>query len=636
MNIPRTLAGTLLSLALFPGVTSLAAQQQVGGGGHEEAPAGWPKADIKPGMSDAEVVAALGGFVEKAAAQDRFSGVVVLARDGQPLLQRAVGFADPARKQSNRIDTKFNLGSMNKIFTQIAIAQLAQTGKLSPSDTIRKHLPDYPSTVADRITIEQLVRHRSGLGDIFGPRFLDSPPAKLRTLSDYLPLFADKPLQFEPGAEQRYSNAGYIVLGLIIERVTGKSYYDYVKTAIARPTGMKDTESFLLDDDVPNRAIGLTLRGPDGPLSKRGSNRNIMPGRGSSAGGGYSTAADLLRFSQALLGNKLLDEKWTNWIFQSGSAKARKLGIAGGSPGVNATLLLEPPYTVIVLSNFDPPSAETVARTARQMLGGPGRQEGSPRRAAADGEGPGEVLLRGPVSIPMTIDQHLPVIEATINGKGPYHLTVDSGFGGLIQVSAAIAETLALPVTGERIAGDPSGQNSRTVKVVSIESVDIGSVHLGGIQGGVMTGPSPRRGDGVIGLSLFKSLLVTFDYPHGVFGIRGGSLPAADEKSVLAYDASRGVPNIEIDVAGHKVKADIDSGSPAEVSLPLSLAKSLTLDGEPTVVGHGRTVGNEFDVYGAVLRGEVRIGTSCAIRVSPSSTFSPSETWDFAFSRAAS
>src|SRR5258708_14900120 len=136
----------------------------------------------------AEPVPKISAAVDKAVAEDRFSGVVLLVKDGQPLLSRAWGMADPTKGIANRPDTKFNLGSINKIFTHVAIGQLAAAGKLSLSDTIRKHLPDYPSPVADKITIEQLLQHRSGLGDFFGPKFLASR-ASIRRLSDYLPLF---------------------------------------------------------------------------------------------------------------------------------------------------------------------------------------------------------------------------------------------------------------------------------------------------------------------------------------------------------------------------------------------------------------------------------------------------------------
>ncbi|HEV7427309.1 MAG TPA: serine hydrolase [Thermoanaerobaculia bacterium] len=541
--------------------------------------------------------------VEKAAAEDKFSGVVLVAKDGAPLLSRAWGMADPAKGIANRVDTKFNLGSINKIFTHVAIGQLAAAGKLSLTDTISKHLPDLNVPSADKITIEQLLQHRSGLGDIFGPKFIDSH-ASIRKLSDYVPLFAGAPLSFEPGTDQKYSNAGFVILGLIIEKVSGQSYYDYIRDHITKPAGMTDTASFAVDEEVPNRAIGLTKRGPDGPLDKRQSNINTLPARGSSAGGGYSTAADLLRFSQALLADKLLPKRWTDWMFTGkfDAAGHRNIGVAGGSPGVNAVLEIEPPYTVIVMSNLDPPAAMEVGAEARKILGIGG--ERGPRRG---GEGPGEVLIRGKVQIPMELTQHVPVIEAKVNGKGPFHFQVDTGFGGMIQVTPALAKTLALPMIGESIGGDPSGKNQRTMRVYSAESVDIGDAHFGQVET-IEGGPHFEGIDGVIGLQLFKSLIVTFDYPNSRFNVDGGALPAADGAKILTYNIEHGVPNIDIDVAGHKVKTDIDSGSPALLSMPLSLAKSLPLASEPQVVGHGRTVGNEFDIYSAPMKGEAHIG----------------------------
>jgi len=215
------------------------------------------------------------------------------------------------------------------------------------------------------------------------------------------------------------------------------------------------------------------------------------------------------------------------------------------------------------------------------------------------------VLISGKTELPMTMAAHLPVIEAKINGKGPYRFALDTGFGANIEVTSAIAEQLALPIVGETIGGDPSGKNQRAMRMAMIESVDIGSVHLGQVDASV--GDRARPGvDGVIGLNLFNSLLVTLDYPNQLIKIDGGALQPGG--GVLPYTAEHGVPSVEIDIAGQKYKTDIDSGSPAEVTLPLSAAKSLTLAEEPRVVGHGRTVSNEFDVYAAPLRGEVRVG----------------------------
>ncbi len=554
----------------------------------------------------AEPVAQITAAVDKAVAEDKFSGVVMLAKDGTPLFSQAWGMADPTKGIANRPDTKFNLGSINKIFTHVAIGQLAAAGKLSLNDTIRKHLPDYPSPVADKITIEQLLEHRSGLGDFFGPKFLTTH-ASLRKVSDYLPLFADKPLEFEPGTSQRYSNAGFIVLGLIIEKISGQTYYDYVHDHIFKPAGMTDTASYAVDENVPNRAVGLTKRGPEGPLPSRQSNIGGQPARGSSAGGGYSTAADLLRFSQALLADKLLPKRWTDWLFsrQLDAPAKRNIAVAGGSPGVNAMLAIEPPYTLVVLSNFDPQSAEEIGREALKTLG----VGGGEHKRRVGPEAPGEVMIGGRVQIPMDLTNHVPVIEAKVNGKGPFRFGVDTGFGGVMEVSPALAQKLGLPVIGESVAGDPSGKNRKTVRVLHAESVDIGQAHFGQVDVSEMGGQHLGDTDGVIGLQLFTSLIVTFDYPNKRFEVDGGGLPPADGANILTYSVEHGVPNIEVDVAGVKVKTDIDSGSPALLSIPLALSKSLPLSEEPKVVGHARTVNNEFDVYGAPLKGDAHVGS---------------------------
>ena len=293
-----------------------------------------------------------------------FSGVVLIAKDGAPVFERAYGFADREARIPNTIETAFNLGSINKFFTQIAIRQLANAGKLDVDSSLARAWPDYPNQdVARRVTIRQLLQHRSGVGgNIFG-----APPGKtrgdIRRLADYLPLFVNEPLLFEPGTNQRYSNAGYIVLGLLIERLSGEDYYDYVRRHIYEPAGMSRTASWTVDSLPPNTAFGYTRGGgaqdapPSTPL---GRNSTLLPGRGSSAGGGYSTAHDLLRLINALRANKI-----------PGGPSAGAVGIAGGAPGLNAAMEGDLPggYDVIVLANLDPPAAERVARSVRGLLG---------------------------------------------------------------------------------------------------------------------------------------------------------------------------------------------------------------------------------------------------------------------------
>jgi CubicO group peptidase (beta-lactamase class C family) len=335
----------LLILLLL--TTSVLAQQpkrvivRAGGGGPDENETrDWPKLQAPAAATDDARSRALGGYLDALVARDLFSGTVLLAHDGKPVFFKSYGMANKEWSVPNTNDTRYNLGSINKFFTNLALKQLRDAGKIDFDKTLRTYLPDYPSPIADRITIKQLMEHRSGLGDVFGPEFDTTPKNRIRTLADYLPFFVDKPLLFEPGAQQRYSNAGYIVLGLLIEKVSGSSYYDYVREHIFKPAGMTSTDSFTPDDVVPRRATGY---------SKGHANIYTLPGRGSSAGGGYSTAEDLLRLMMSL--------------------KMDGLGIGGGAPGMNASVEIEGGWQVIVLSNYDPPAAEEVAANVRKMLG---------------------------------------------------------------------------------------------------------------------------------------------------------------------------------------------------------------------------------------------------------------------------
>jgi CubicO group peptidase (beta-lactamase class C family) len=295
--------------------------------------------------------------VDSLANAQQFSGVILVARAGSPFVERAYGMADREAGRANTVETAFNLGSINKFFTAIAIRQLAAAGKLDIDSSLARAWPDYPNQdVARKVTIRQILAHRSGIqGNIFA-----APPGKTRhdvvTLADYFQLFQNEPLQFEPGSRQQYSNAGYIVLGLLIERLSGENYYEYVRRHIYEPAGMTETGSWRVDRLPPNTAVGYTRGGEGAALSR---NTDVLPGKGSSAGGGYSTAHDLLRLLNALREHKI-----------PAAPEAGMVGIAGGAPGLNAAMEGDLPggYDLIVLANLDPPAAERVARWLRAAL----------------------------------------------------------------------------------------------------------------------------------------------------------------------------------------------------------------------------------------------------------------------------
>jgi len=307
-----------------------------------------------PKANEAEFVKAVRVFLEERTRADEFSGVVLVAKDNRIVFEDAYGFADREAKVPNKKDTKFNLGSINKSFTRVAIYQLARQGRLALDDKIQRFLPDYPNAdAAAKVTVRQLLNMTSGIGDFFGSRYDATPKEKIRSLKDYLPLFADLPLEFEPGTSNRYSNGGYIVLGLVVEKAAGQDYYAYVRDNVFKPCGMLSSDWYARDAKVANLAKGYTLEGGKGP--GRVLNHATLPGRGSSAGGGYSTAEDLLKYVLALKDKK---------IFLPDTAAG--LGIAGGAPGINSVVEWDARTgnIVIVLTNFDPPTA---GRTSRQI-----------------------------------------------------------------------------------------------------------------------------------------------------------------------------------------------------------------------------------------------------------------------------
>jgi D-alanyl-D-alanine carboxypeptidase len=319
-----------------------------------------------PRLKEAEALAALTARAGELAKKDEFSGVVLVARHGEVLLQKAWGLANREAKTPATLDTRFRLGSMNKMFTSVATLQLVEAGKLSLDDTIGKILPDYPNKdVASKVTVRHLLTHTGGTGDIFGPDF-DKNRLTLREHSDYVKLYGSRGLDHEPGAEFRYSNYGFVLLGALIEKVTGMSYYDYVRSHIFQPAGMTSTDSLTEADAVPNRSIGY-MKGPGGWAP----NTDTLPWRGTSAGGGYSTAGDLLRFAQALESGKLISKasltaattpNKENYGFGfgiRGEGALRGYGHGGGAPGMNGELRIFPQlgYVVISLSNLDPPAA---------------------------------------------------------------------------------------------------------------------------------------------------------------------------------------------------------------------------------------------------------------------------------------
>lgn len=336
-----------------------------------------PEGFSLPHLSQSELLTATRKKIEEEVAADRFSGAVLIAKDGKPIFAEAYGLADRERKIPNTVKTRFRIGSMNKMFTAVSVLQLVQAGKIKLTDPIGKYITDYPNQeVAAKVTIHHLLTHTGGTGDIFGPDY-DAHRLELRTLNDYVALYGKRAPAFEPGSRWVYSNYGMLLAGVVIEKVSGQTYYDYVAEHVYKPAGMTRSGSEPESQSVPDRSVGYMRKPGAGGWTP---NSDTLPYRGTSAGGGYSTVGDLLKFADAILGHKLLNAEYTDLLitgkvdtgngarYAYGFEDGRNNGVgavghSGGAPGMSGDLRIYPQsgYVVVVLSNLDPPAAPQVS-----------------------------------------------------------------------------------------------------------------------------------------------------------------------------------------------------------------------------------------------------------------------------------
>lgn len=333
------------------------------------------------------LAADLDRFLRRSVQEDDLAGVVALTRHGRIVFERAYGLADRDHGTPNRIDTRFNLASINKMFTATAIMRLVEAGKVKLEDPLSRYLADWPDAhAAARITITQLLSHSSGIGN-FWEEHAKRAKEEILALKHYLPLFASKSLEFAPGSRFGYSNGGYIALGLVIESVTGQEYHTYVRDTIFRPLGMVDTDAFRLDRAIPRRATGYA-RADDAP-GEWNTGTFVSETRGSSAGGGYSTAHDLLRFADAYRSGKLMTNanralattgKFSYSKGQYGFGFSvdtvnghRIVGHSGGHYGsANELLIFEDlGWTAVILTNCDVDACWGIIAKVKDLIAGP-------------------------------------------------------------------------------------------------------------------------------------------------------------------------------------------------------------------------------------------------------------------------
>ncbi|MFJ2561372.1 serine hydrolase domain-containing protein [Streptomyces sp. NPDC087534] len=319
-------------------------------------------------------------YLSERTAAGEFSGTVLVAdgdRGGRPVLAQGYGMADRGRGIANTVQTRFCIASMGKMFTAVAVAQLVQRGRLTFHDTIGRYVPGFPPEIADRVTIHHLLTHTSGMGDVLFPPSGEEPP---HTLAGLMEIIVGKPLLFEPGAQFGYSNSGFIVLGALLERVTGHDYAAHIRKHIFQPAAMTRTRiDVYRPKDVSGMAHGYAL--VEGTLKDISDSVQI----GNPSGGAYSTVVDMYRFSRALTRHRLLSPAFTETVItgkldipshapglrygygflEEKRNAIRFVGHNGGTPGYQCQMDIYPDlgHTVVVLTNQDKAVAPAIIRS---------------------------------------------------------------------------------------------------------------------------------------------------------------------------------------------------------------------------------------------------------------------------------
>jgi CubicO group peptidase (beta-lactamase class C family) len=337
----------------------------------------------------------LAAALDPVAEANGFAGVVSVEWGGESAFARAYGLAHRAYRLPNTVDTRFAIASGTKALTALAVVSLVEQGALRPSTTARSVLGTDLPLVDDRVTVEHLLAHRSGIGDYVDEEagrpitdyLLTVPAQDLVDTEDYLAVLDGHPARFAPGERFSYCNGGYVILALIAERVSGRPFHDLVQERVCGPAGMRDT-AFLRSDELPERtAVGyLPLPG----VSR--SNVFHLSVRGNGDGGVYSTAADIGTFWRSLFAGKIVSPGWVAEMVRprSDPAKSARYGLGfwlhrsrdlvileGYDAGVSFRSVHDPAAssTYTVMSNSSD-GAWPIARLLAELLDKPGPASG--------------------------------------------------------------------------------------------------------------------------------------------------------------------------------------------------------------------------------------------------------------------
>ena len=365
-----------------------------------QAPAAAPSAPAavapaKPAALDpAALSAKVDEYMQGQVKANGFTGSILLAREGKPLVSKGYGFANIEWQVPNTPQTKFRVGSITKQFTSMTVMQLREQGKIKLEDSVCAYLTPCPDTWKP-VTIHHLLTHTSGIPTYTGLPEWRKVNMVPKTVDEMIGFFRDLPLQWTPGEKYAYNNSGYFLLGAVIEKITGKKYEQVVQEQIFTPLGMTDSGYDWSATIIPRRASGYSGRGP----AVRNAAALDMQ-QPYSAGSLYSTTEDLLKWDQALYTERLLpaaakSTMWTpfkdnyayGWSIVPASAETfghRRMAHSGGINGFSSMIIRLPDVnvTAIVLANSDSVAASAVARDLLAIFYGQPYTVPAPRTVA--------------------------------------------------------------------------------------------------------------------------------------------------------------------------------------------------------------------------------------------------------------
>ncbi len=391
---------------------------------------------------DKEVASRLKAYLQPFSQSGNFIGTVLVARGSQILFRQSYGMANYELRVPNSNQTRYHIASVSKPFTAAAILQLQEQGRLSLSDPISRYIPGFPN--GDQITLDNLLTHTSGIPDINGLDDYDTFARSPHTLEQLVAKFAGLPLEFEPGSGQRYSNSNYNLLALILEKISGESYEDYLREHIFRPAGMQDSGA---DGDasrlVPSAASGHYPAGISGFEKAPYLDWSNKTGNGSL----YSTAGDLYRFDRAFNTETLLKSTTRQKYFVEGPGNrygwymSKRLGhrlmaAKGHSPGFTAELDRFPDddVAIILLSNsYGTASQDPIAEALAEIVFGQQAPAPPPLRAVAI---PEPLLASYAGQYQFGPDYFVPNAKFTLTAKPGYLLMqIEDGHAPLVPIS---------------------------------------------------------------------------------------------------------------------------------------------------------------------------------------------------------